>query len=69
MIFSKQGEEKLQSTLDSIDELYGDFLNDKDREYFQHYLRSLAEFMYAEGYEDAEVDMEQESPDQDESRD
>jgi len=69
MIFSKQGEEKLQSTLDSIDLLYGDFLTDKARLFFENYLRSLAEFMYDEGYEDAEVDMEQESPDQDESRD
>ena len=69
MIFSKQGEEKLQSTFHSIDSLYLDHLSDNARIYVENYLRRLAEFMYDEGYEDAEVDMEQESPDQDESRD
>ena len=69
MIFSKQGEKILQATFHSIDELYGNFLTDKARLFFENYLRRLAEFMYDEGYEDAEVDMEQESPDQDESRD
>ena len=69
MIFSKQGEEKLQSTFHSIDELYGNFLTDKARLFFENYLRSLAEFMYAEGYDDGEQDTLQASHDIDESRD
>ena len=69
MIFSKQGEEKLQSTFHSIDELYENFLTDKACIYVENYLRRLAEFMYDEGYEDGEQDTLQASHDIDESRD